>query len=315
MGTTQTSFETQSRIQRRIDDLTLHAKRMDLRGEAPPIVAPLLDRFVVAVGGDPHTDLALAWARELAPLFAKHVTLAHVETPMVDLYYADVYGAYFPPGGSEEREREGLRRLELARNALGPFSDVDVAQPKGSPVDEIAKLAREGDADLVVVGSPPHPGLERWLLKSTADGLKDHAPCSVLLAKTEPRPGDVLCAVDGSWSSKRAAALAHRLSRAWGSTLHVLHALRAPPASEERLKAYAEAARSRLGLPWSDVEGVEFHFRVGDAARIITDESAQRRPALVVMGSRGLSGLRSLVAGSVTTRVAHHVDTSMIIVK
>lgn len=56
----------------------------------------------------------------------------------------------------------------------------------GHPGSEIARVAREGGFDLVVMGTHGRRGLRRLLLGSTAEELVRTAPCSVLVV----RPAD-----------------------------------------------------------------------------------------------------------------------------
>lgn len=53
----------------------------------------------------------------------------------------------------------------------------------GSPITEIARFAKEKDADLIVVGTHGRTGLARMLMGSTAEGLLREAPCQVLVVK------------------------------------------------------------------------------------------------------------------------------------
>lgn len=53
----------------------------------------------------------------------------------------------------------------------------------GEPVDEICRLARELDVDLIVVGHGHRTSrLERWWRGSVGASLIEEAPCSVLIA-------------------------------------------------------------------------------------------------------------------------------------
>lgn len=53
----------------------------------------------------------------------------------------------------------------------------------GSPVEEIARFAKEKKADMIVVGTHGRTGLARVLMGSTAEGLLREAPCQVLVVK------------------------------------------------------------------------------------------------------------------------------------
>ena len=58
------------------------------------------------------------------------------------------------------------------------------------PVIGITNLARELEADLIVVGTHGRRGLARWLLGSVAEGILRHASCPVFVIPplTEPSP-------------------------------------------------------------------------------------------------------------------------------
>jgi len=56
----------------------------------------------------------------------------------------------------------------------------------GDPVGEVTKLAKEVKADLLVVGTHDHTGLERFLLGSIAETLMRHVHCSVYVVRPAP---------------------------------------------------------------------------------------------------------------------------------
>ncbi len=55
----------------------------------------------------------------------------------------------------------------------------------GAPAAEIVRFAAERKADLVVVGTRGRTGLERAVLGSVAEAVVRHAPCAVLVARTQ----------------------------------------------------------------------------------------------------------------------------------
>lgn len=52
----------------------------------------------------------------------------------------------------------------------------------GDPVDEIENMARDFDADLVIIGTRRLGGLDRWWRKRIGKSLIDRLPCSLLIA-------------------------------------------------------------------------------------------------------------------------------------
>jgi nucleotide-binding universal stress UspA family protein len=59
---------------------------------------------------------------------------------------------------------------------------------EGKPAREIVVVAKEWNADLVVIGTHGRSGLGRVLLGSTAEAVLRHAPCPVLAVR--PREAD-----------------------------------------------------------------------------------------------------------------------------
>ena len=60
----------------------------------------------------------------------------------------------------------------------------------GEPVEEIAKLAKEVGAELVVVGHRERGPLARWWRTPTSMSLLDKLDCSVLIGRLESGTGD-----------------------------------------------------------------------------------------------------------------------------
>ena len=56
---------------------------------------------------------------------------------------------------------------------------------KGNPAEAILDVAEEQGADLIVVGSKGMQGSRRFLLGSVPDKISHHAPCSVLIVRTD----------------------------------------------------------------------------------------------------------------------------------
>lgn len=63
--------------------------------------------------------------------------------------------------------------------------DVEGHTARGEPVEEIAKLAKEVNADLVVVGHRPHGTVARWWSTPTCVSLLDAVHCGVLVCRQE----------------------------------------------------------------------------------------------------------------------------------
>ncbi len=59
----------------------------------------------------------------------------------------------------------------------------------------------------------------------------------------------------------------------------------------------------------------EAHVRSGNPAEVITDFSHEHHCDLIVMGSRGMGAIKSLLLGSVVSKVIHLADKPLLLVK
>ncbi|MGK7913976.1 MAG: universal stress protein [Prochloraceae cyanobacterium] len=82
-------------------------------------------------------------------------------------------------------EREGLNLLQsLAEEAKNASVEVEYQQISGSPGRNICKLARECQADLIVIGRRGRSGLSEMILGSVSNYVLHRAPCSVLIVQS-----------------------------------------------------------------------------------------------------------------------------------
>lgn len=61
--------------------------------------------------------------------------------------------------------------------------------------------------------------------------------------------------------------------------------------------------------------GVEYEVRIGDPSELILDESVTKNFDCIVMGSRGISGLKELLLGSVSHNVVNGAKVPVFVVK
>ena len=84
----------------------------------------------------------------------------------------------------DELESDVLAKLDqvIPSNPDRKFRVEKIAL-RGNPIEVLARVAVEKEADMIVVGTHGKSGLERVFLGSTAEGLLRKAPCQVLVAK------------------------------------------------------------------------------------------------------------------------------------
>lgn len=89
------------------------------------------------------------------------------------------FGAY----PVEEMRAAAQERLERTLVHLGISGETEVTE--GAPSEAIVEVARRTHAELIVIGTSGHTGIDRLLLGSVALGVVREAPCSVLVARSQ----------------------------------------------------------------------------------------------------------------------------------
>jgi nucleotide-binding universal stress UspA family protein len=140
-------------------------------------------------------------------------------------------------------------------------------------------------------------------------------------------PRSIVVATDGSEPAESAVREAIRIAAGEGARLHVVTAYPDPHMFRERiasgatevpvkLRGVAESVLARAAREAEDagVE-VETHAREGDPAEAIIDLANEQQADLIVVGNRGLTGIRRFLLGSVSSKVSEHASSSVMIVR
>ncbi len=144
----------------------------------------------------------------------------------------------------------------------------------------------------------------------------------------------ILVAVDGSENSLLASKVAIGLAKKHKSNLTVLNVLflapywmsysqaGMPPVYMAELEKHAKKDAEDLVqkiVTLADGEGVaakgEVLENIPSAVQAITDFAANERVDLIVVGTRGLSGFKKLIIGSVLSGVVAHAPCSVLVVR
>jgi nucleotide-binding universal stress UspA family protein len=306
-------------LNRGIDEATFGVASLEPSEDAetaPPGPVPV-KRIVVAVDGSTESDHALAWAARFSSTFHARVCVVHVTPDLASgAFYADLHPAGVAVDLDAAARADGQRILEDAVAFLGKENvDAEGVLRTGSPVEEVRRMVAEREADVVILGSRGKGRVERMLLGSVSDGVKNRVPASVLIARGPPRRAGILVATDGSRESKRAAATAVNLAHAWEEHATVTHVLPDIALADPELRGEGRVPAFGDLTPTDGDARLKFLLLQGNAAACIVRAARDRDVDLVVTGSRGLTGVRSVVAGSVSNRVAHEANASVLIVK
>jgi nucleotide-binding universal stress UspA family protein len=142
----------------------------------------------------------------------------------------------------------------------------------------------------------------------------------------------ILVAFDGSTDSARAVRVASSLSLKYGASLLIVHVYHAstvmaaggpnmpvPDFSELRAAA-RDAGMETLtrGVEAASKEGVKARGELLDgssAVEAIVTFAAAEKADLIVMGTRGMTGFKKLIMGSVSSGVVNHADCPVLVVR
>jgi nucleotide-binding universal stress UspA family protein len=135
----------------------------------------------------------------------------------------------------------------------------------------------------------------------------------------EPTLRIILAATDFSAPADVALVWAKAIAHAHGARVELVHALDLPLVAAETVAPPAEfldaiegAAKRRLQETVNRVfaEGcqVEARLTFGQPSPVILDLARELAPDLIVLGTRGLTGLRHLLLGSTAERVVQHAE-------
>lgn len=283
------------------------------------------ESIIVGVDGSPGATKAVEWAADEAARRGLPLRIVYVLGP----WPYDI--SKFPPEVPEavdKAARELLTEAETAALERRPEIRTSTEVLRG----ETAKVLRDlaGPGSELVVGSRGLGGFKGALLGSVSTHVAGQAHGPVIVVRGQSRLGDVVVGVDESEECEPALGYAFEQARLRGARVRVVHAWQpvigpygaavayAPSmigdirelkrAREEMLAA--KVARWREKFPDVEVSVVSPCAHPVDA---LTEASTEA--ALLVVGSRGLGAIGSVVLGSVSRGVLHHAHCPVAVVK
>jgi nucleotide-binding universal stress UspA family protein len=169
---------------------------------------------------------------------------------------------------------------------------------------------------------------------SVSNSVIHHAHGSVLVVRRNGRerdylPGRILLALDASEEAASATRTAVEIANATGSELHILFALPTqeligylgPEMADEfvlerakhRAREFVDKQAKRIEAKGGKVK--DAHLAFGRPDEKIVKLSEELEAGLIVVGSRGLSGMRRALLGSVSDSVVRHAHCPVLVVR
>jgi nucleotide-binding universal stress UspA family protein len=262
--------------------------------------------------------------------------LVHVFEP--DYSFPSLVAMPLAVPDSEVARRVRRQLKDVAEKYSEPVRRENIHAIKGSPFEEICRVAKDCGIDLIVTSTHGHTGLKHLVLGSTAERVVRYSPCPVLVlrpgngnGKTIERElnfGKILVPTDFSECSLKGVAYAKALARQFGSKLVLLNsvAFQYYITSDEcarydlplLMQGAERASRDQMRefIETTDWEGVEVvsSLQVGHAGQQICARALDHRADLIVTSTHGTTGLKHLLVGSTAEYVVRHASCPVLVV-
>ncbi len=289
-------------------------------------------KILLGVDASPDSKGAAQMVKHLTPLpqlYVLHVVdIWSLKHSYLDSNQSDAaFEAY-----RQEVSKRSQQVLHEIRDELSSYTQkIQLIADSGDPAESIIQTAEEVDSDLIILGHRGMTAKAPFLLGGVSQKVATYAPCSVLICKESlPILNRVLLAVDGSEASNKAAEFL--IASPFKDPLQVvITTVWAPPPSGASEPASAEQVSSHDQLAARDkgehlLNAIAERFgptpyetqigwRDGDPPLAILESAREHNVQMIVMGARGLKGIKRFFLGSVSQKVLMHGACSVLIVR
>jgi nucleotide-binding universal stress UspA family protein len=281
---------------------------------ASPQLSPVgrFERFLLASDGSEYSDGAVREALRMASKCGARVRAVNV----VAGGDAELYAMGEQLITKElNSARACLDDVHLLASSAGVAYESEATQ-SNQVYQEIVSQAEKMQADLIIMGRRGRHGLARLMVGPSTVRVIGHARCNVLVV---PRVAKItgrhfVVASDGSRFGDNAAHTAARLAKLYDSQVTVVSVTR-PEHSEER-RSEARQIVNRL-ISFLKQEGVKVEGTVphGRPDEMIVKTATEKNADLIIIGSRGRTGLERVLLGNTSERVIDQTQCAVLVVK
>lgn len=145
----------------------------------------MISKILVPLDGSEYANRALNYAIELAKKFSSEILLVHaVPTATAFITGPEVLDSSLIVGLRKQLEDSGRNILASAEEQTKKAGiKATMKLGYGKPADEILRIAKEENVNLIVMGDRGLGAVGRFFLGSVSDKVSHHSTCPVLLVK------------------------------------------------------------------------------------------------------------------------------------
>ncbi|MGH9123006.1 MAG: universal stress protein [Acidimicrobiales bacterium] len=143
--------------------------------------------IVVGTDGSDRAAVAVGHALSIAKMTEATLHVVHA-VPRTSLTTEFVDGAGASMSHADVRDDGALICSRVVAKAGREGVTVESHNVDGDPADVLVTVARDVNADLIVIGNKGMSGVRRFVLGSVPNKVSHHAPCSLLVVDTDRSP-------------------------------------------------------------------------------------------------------------------------------
>ena len=147
-----------------------------------------IKKVLVPIDFSDYSKSSLKYAVNFAKNFKASLILVYVVEPVIYPPDFSMGQIAIPAAGIEMDKRAKEELNKLAEKEIPSGLSVKKIIKTGKPFVEIIETAADEDADLIIIATHGHTGVEHILFGSTAEKVVRKAPCPVLTLR-EPAKG------------------------------------------------------------------------------------------------------------------------------
>ncbi|MFC1986411.1 universal stress protein [Chloroflexota bacterium] len=299
----------------------------------------MYEKILVPLDGSKLAEVALPYAEELAGRLGSKITLISVLTlsskPADDQH--PLYQVYIQKM-VENTKRNIERYVKTPNNKAIKVASLILT---GDPAEEIVNYAEKEDVNLIIMGTRGQSGIKRWVLGSVADKVVNATARPVALVTTDDTETGILredmlskalVILDGTTESEVVIPYIEELASKLNIEVIPLQVVEQAyqyimgaesfsniPVTEKEMNSIKARTRRYLKKLAGLLEGKGITVKVkvvtGNSAETIIKVASKTDAGIIVMSTRGRSGISRWIFGSVRDEIVNIGNVLVLLIR